>query len=229
VFGNKTSSRGRLWRWLFKAVVFCILLTLVLVLPWRWLAPPTSAFMLRDALQGSTDIHYRWLALNQIAPELAIAVIAAEDQKFPYHRGFDLAQIEAVLRRGRPGRGASTLSQQLAKNLFLWPGRSYLRKGLEAWLTLWLEVLWPKQRILELYLNVAEFGPDIYGAGAASRLLFGKTASSLSAREASLLAAVLPNPKIMSAAAPSDYVKQRSAQIRQAVAQLGGVDYLSNL
>jgi monofunctional biosynthetic peptidoglycan transglycosylase len=140
-----------------------------------------------------------------------------------------LAQIEAVLRRGRPGRGASTLSQQLAKNLFLWPGRSYLRKGLEAWLTLWLEVLWPKQRILELYLNVAEFGPDIYGAGAASRLLFGKTASSLSAREASLLAAVLPNPKIMSAAAPSDYVKQRSAQIRQAVAQLGGVDYLSNL
>ncbi len=227
---SKSPTRRRLWYWLLNGMVALIVLTIMLVLPWRWLNPPTTAFMLRDALQREHAINYRWRPMAQISPQLAIAVIAAEDQKFPLHHGFDLSQIQAVLeQQGSPGRGASTLTQQLAKNLFLWPGRSYLRKGLEAWLTLWLEILWPKQRILEVYLNVAEFGPAIYGAGAASRLLFNTSADKLSMKEAALLAAILPNPKTMSAAQPSDYVRQRGASIERAASQLGGVSYLSNL
>jgi monofunctional biosynthetic peptidoglycan transglycosylase len=227
---SKSPARHGIWYYLFNVIVTLIVLTVILVLPWRWLNPPTTAFMLRDALQREHAINYWWRPLERISPQLAVAVIAAEDQKFPQHHGFDLSQIQAVLeQRGSPGRGASTLSQQLAKNLFLWPGRSYLRKGLEAWLTLCLELLLPKQRILELYLNVAEFGPAIYGAGAASQLLFDTSADMLSMEEAALLAAVLPNPKTMSAAHPSDYVRQRAASIELAANQLGGVSYLSKL
>ena len=226
----KSPTHRRLWYWLFNGMIVLIVLTVMLVLPWRWLNPPTTAFMLRDAWQREHAINYQWRPMEQISPQLAIAVIAAEDQKFPQHHGFDLSQIQAVLeQRGSPSRGASTLSQQLAKNLFLWPGRSYLRKGLEAWLTLWLELLWSKHRILEVYLNVAEFGPAIYGAGAASQLLLNTSADKLTMREAALLAAVLPNPKTLSAAHPSDYVRKRSARIELAARQLGGVSYLSKL
>jgi monofunctional biosynthetic peptidoglycan transglycosylase len=220
----------KLLQWLARALLAVVAVTMVVVLPWRWFNPPTSAFMLRDALQNQQSVEHWWLPLSQISPRLSIAVIAAEDQKFPQHHGFDIDQIKSVLERGgSPGRGASTLSQQVAKNLYLWPGRSYLRKGIEAWLTLWLEMLWPKARILEIYLNIAEFGPGVYGAAAASELLLHTRADELSMHQASLLAAVLPNPKLMSAAQPSDYVEKRSTQIQRAAEQLGGVSYLSNL
>lgn len=219
-----------LLRWTAKLLLLAALLGCCLVLPLRWLQPPTTAFMLQDALRHNRPVSYWWLPLPEISGNLAIAVVAAEDQKFPRHHGFDLAQIRSVLdREGGPARGASTISQQLAKNLYLWPGKSYLRKGLEAWLTLWLELLLPKQRILELYLNVAQFGPGIYGAGAGSRLLLGVDAADLTPLQAALMAAVLPNPERLSAARPSAYVRQRSRDIQRQVRQLGGTTWLSNL
>jgi monofunctional biosynthetic peptidoglycan transglycosylase len=146
------------------------------------------------------------------------------------HHGFDFESIAKVLEKeGGPRRGASTISQQVAKNLFLWPGKTYIRKGLEAYLTLLIETLWPKRRILEIYLNVAEFGPGIFGAGAAGQQLFGKPALNLSLWESSLLAAVLPNPKRMSAQNPSDYVRHRAWEIRSWVRKLGGANYLEGI
>ncbi len=207
-----------------------LLIGVLLVLPWRWLAPPTSAFMLAEQWQSNQQIDYRWTPLARISPQLAIAVVASEDQKFPHHHGFDLDSImDALLsERGRI-RGASTISQQVAKNLYLWGGRSYLRKGIEAGLTLLIEGLWPKRRILEVYLNLAEFAPGVYGAEAASQRLFGKPASRLTLVESSQLAAVLPNPKRMRATPPSDYVAGRARDIRREVRQLGGPGYLEFL
>jgi len=181
----------------------------------------------RDA--GDAAIHHRWLAFEEISPQLAIAVVAAEDQKFPSHHGFDFESISQALRDrlDRP-RGASTISQQVAKNLFLWRERSLLRKGLEAYLTLLIEGLWPKRRILEVYLNVAEFGPGVFGAGAASELLLGKR-GELSLEEASLLAAVLPSPRRMSPRRPSDYVRRRALEIEAEARNLGGTRYLTGL
>jgi monofunctional biosynthetic peptidoglycan transglycosylase len=188
--------------------------------------------MLRERLglgnAPTRAVEQRWVPLAEISPHLAVAVVAAEDQKFPVHRGFDFDAISraAQERRERP-RGASTISQQLAKNLYLWPGRSLARKGLEAWLTLLLEAAWPKRRILEVYLNVAEFGPGIFGAEAASRRYFGKPARQLSPYESALLAAVLPSPKRMSAARPSEYVRGRASDIERAARGLGGPSYLA--
>ncbi len=200
-----------------------VVLTLCAVVPWRWFAPPTTAFVQQARRDlGTEKVTYRWVALEEIAPPLALCVVAAEDQKFPTHHGFDYESIRAATReaRTRP-RGASTISQQVAKNLFLWPGRSILRKGLEAYLTVFIETFWPKRRILEVYLNVAEFGRGVFGAEAASRHFFGKPARQLSLGESALLTAVLPNPKRMSVGQPSEYVRQRAEEIEAAARQLG--------
>jgi len=217
--------RGRFGRWLakftLKLALFAMLVSAALVLPWRWLPPPTSAFMLRERFTGRT-LYQRWVPYPSISRNLVLCVIAAEDQKFAAHKGFDVdAIVRATQERRRSPRGASTISQQLAKNLFLWPGRSFVRKGLEAYFTVWLEQTWPKRRILELYLNVAESGPGIFGAQAASDVMFGKPASQLSLREAALLAAVLPSPKRMSAMHPSAYVDERAGQIERVALALG--------
>jgi monofunctional biosynthetic peptidoglycan transglycosylase len=200
-----------------------LLATVAIVAPWRWLTPPTTAFIARERLaRGPERVAWRWTPLDRISRHLALCVIAAEDQKFPSHRGFDVeAILDAAREERRRPRGASTISQQVAKNLFLWPGRSFVRKGLEAWLTVFIEQLWPKRRILEVYLNVAEFGPGLFGAEAASARVFGKPARRLSLEEAALLAAVLPNPKRMSAAVPSDYVRGRAAEIEALARSLG--------
>jgi monofunctional biosynthetic peptidoglycan transglycosylase len=221
----KERRRGRFGRWLakltLKLAVFATIASAALVLPWRWLPPPTSAFMLREQFSGRT-LYHRWVPYRGISRNLVLCVIAAEDQKFAAHSGFDVDAIAraAQERRARP-RGASTISQQLAKNLFLWPGRSFVRKGLEAWFTVWLEQTWPKRRILEVYLNVAEFGPGVFGAAAASDLAFGKSASELTLSEAALLAAVLPSPKRMSARDPSPYVYGRAGEIERVALSLG--------
>ena len=158
--------------------------------------------------------------------------MAAEDQKFPDHIGFDFESIEKAIkdnkRRRRP-RGASTITQQVAKNLFLWPGRSYVRKGLEAYLTLMIELAWPKQRILEVYLNIAQFGPGVFGVEAAGQAYFSKSASRLHKDDAAILAAVLPNPRRLRAGRPSEYVNQRAFEIRQQMDQLGGIAYLKDV
>ena len=202
----------------------------------RVVDPPTSALMVRERLSAlrrgdDSRLHHHWVPLEQIAPELALAVIAAEDQKFPDHRGFDLQAIADALGERGEGRlrGASTLSQQVTKNLFLWPERSLVRKGIEAYLTVLVELCWPKRRILEVYLNIAEFGDRVYGAGAASQRFFGKPAAALSGREAALLAAVLPSPRRMRADAPSAYVRERSQRIQLQMEQLGGVGFLARL
>jgi len=173
--------------------------------------------------------HSEWVSMDNISPWMALAVIAAEDQKFPEHWGFDVGAIQQVLDNssGERMRGASTLSQQTAKNLFLWDGRSWLRKGLEAGMTVGIETVWSKRRILTVYLNIAEFGPGIFGAEAAAQHYFHKPASRLTIAEAALLAAVLPNPIRFRADAPSGYVRQRQQWIMRQMRQLGGEGFLN--
>ena len=223
---------GRWGRLALAAALGWIALTVVLVLPWRWIPPPTTAFMLRERLAGEAPVHYQWASWDGISPHLPIAAVAAEDQKFPGHFGFDFDSIADAMEERRSGgrlRGASTISQQVAKNLYLWPGQNLVRKGLEAYFTVALELLWPKRRILEVYLNVAEFGPGVFGAAAASRHAFGRGPDELTARQAATLVAVLPSPRRMSAAEPSEYVRRRAGEILAAVAQLGGAAYLRGL
>jgi monofunctional biosynthetic peptidoglycan transglycosylase len=204
-----------------------LVLTLALVLPLRWLPPLTSSFMLQNWLWQhslSAEVRYHWVSRDKISRRAALAVVAAEDQKFFSHAGFDLQSIRKVWGRhgrNRQLRGASTISQQVAKNLWLWPDRSWLRKGLEAWFTLWVELLWPKERILEIYLNIAQFGPHIFGVEAAGRLYFRKSAADLNEPEAALLAAVLPNPAVYRVRNPSWYTRRRQGWVQQQARHLG--------
>ncbi|EEI9680488.1 monofunctional biosynthetic peptidoglycan transglycosylase [Salmonella enterica] len=175
--------------------------------------------------------HSDWVNMADISPWMGLAVIAAEDQKFPEHWGFDVPAIEKALAHNERNesriRGASTLSQQTAKNLFLWDGRSWVRKGLEAGLTLGIETAWSKKRILTVYLNIAEFGDGIFGVEAAAWRYFNKPASRLNMPEAALLAAVLPNPLRYKANAPSGYVRSRQAWIMRQMRQLGGESFMT--
>ncbi len=211
-----------------------IALSLLAVLALRWLPLPTSSVIAQHWLKATwqverTTLRYAWRAYQNISPHAALAVIAAEDQRFFEHYGFDFVEIQQALEDREEGgvlRGASTLSQQTAKNLFLWSGRSWLRKALETWFTLLIEWLWPKQRILEVYLNIAEFGQSTFGVEAASQRFFNKSAARLTASEAAQLAAVLPNPLRYRVDQPSDYLRKRQRWIERQMRQLGGVAYL---
>lgn len=209
---------------LFKACVIAAVLVLmvgvVVTLPLRWINPPTTAFILAD--ESPTKHTRTWYEFEDISQDLFLAVVAAEDQKFPIHHGFDLDAITDAMNEDRSRRrGASTITQQLAKNLYLWPGRSLFRKGIEAYLTGLLELFLPKRRILEIYVNVIEYGNGIYGIGAGTSYYFGKRPAQLTRREAALLAAVLPNPKQRSPSNPSAYVSRRAGQIELMMRQLG--------
>jgi monofunctional biosynthetic peptidoglycan transglycosylase len=235
---KRRSPLSRVVRGLLWLIGGWLVLTLGAVLLLRWVAPPTSAFMLRDRgvawWQHDQTFHFQheWVAWANISSQAKLAVIASEDQKFAEHFGFDLESISAALEERRKGgrtRGASTLSQQVAKNLFLWPGQSWVRKGLEAWFTLLIESCWTKQRILEVYLNVAEFGKGVYGVGAASQSFFEKPAARLSAADAAMLAAVLPSPKRFRVTAASAYVRKRQQWIlgqMRAIAKDPAIDAL---
>ncbi|MEO1245288.1 MAG: monofunctional biosynthetic peptidoglycan transglycosylase [Pseudomonadota bacterium] len=216
-------SRKRLWLYRISAIVAGLfLVSLMLVVPLRWFDPVTTAFMLQDA-SGLDPVLYEWTDRTDIGVAPALAVVAAEDQKFADHFGFDVQSIVDSIEDfedGKSLRGASTISQQVAKNLYLWPGRSYLRKGLEAYFTLLVEISLPKERILEIYLNIAEFGPGIYGVPAASRYYFDKDPLRISNSEAALLAAVLPNPNRLHVDRPSQYVCERQRWIRQQMERL---------
>ncbi len=235
---RRRSLRARFGRALALVAAAALAASVLVVLPFRWLPVPLTSFMLQDrvAALSSDDDGYRfahdWVPWRDISPHAAVAVIAAEDQKFPDHWGFDFESIDKAVsdaKRGRRLRGASTVSQQVAKNLYLWPGQSWARKGLEAWFTLLIEALWPKQRILEVYLNSAEFGRGTWGVEAASRRYFRKDADRLNRSEAALLAAVLPAPKRYRADRPGPYVRKRQAWIQRQMAALGGPAYVSNL
>jgi monofunctional biosynthetic peptidoglycan transglycosylase len=218
--------RRRRWRGL-RALIWLVFLGLVgtglPTLLLRWIPPPTTAFILQSEGGASRftgrmdlDVVHRWVDLEDISPLLQLAVIASEDQKFPVHDGFDLVSIQKALRDGARGerqRGASTITQQLAKNLFLWPGRSLVRKGLEAYFTLLIEAAWPKRRILEVYLNVAQFGPGIFGVGSACELFFQKSPAEVTREEAALLATVLPNPLQLRVWKPGPYAEERQQEV----------------
>ena len=204
----------------------------------RFVDPPLSAFMLARQLEAwgtgefSFRVAYDWRDLEDVAASLPVAMLAAEDQNFAQHRGFDFKAIEKARSnnaKGRRVRGASTATQQVAKNLFLWQGRSWLRKGVEAWYTLLIEAMWPKSRILEVYVNIAEFVDGIYGAQAAARSYWRKDASRLSLAESARLAAVLPSPRRYSVSSPGPYVQRRANWIQRQVRQLGGPAYLQTL
>jgi|SRR5690606_18529636 len=212
---RKPGPLRRLVRALAFVLIAALLLSVALVLPLRWIDPPFTAFMLQDD-SGRVPVAYEWTDWPALGDAAALAVVAAEDQKFAHHFGFDIASIQDSVMQYREGgslRGASTITQQVAKNLYLWPGRSFARKGIEAWFALLLEAALPKRRILEIYLNVAELGPGIYGVPAASRAYFGKSPAELTDAEAALLAAVLPNPITLRADRPSDYVRGRQQWI----------------
>jgi monofunctional biosynthetic peptidoglycan transglycosylase len=214
-----------------------LLLNLLLVLVFRFAPVPVSGLMVQRRMESwGSDKPYasrhRWVPLEEISPSLGVAVIAAEDQNFADHFGFDWQAIEKAVQhneKSRRKRGASTVSQQTAKNLFLWNSRSWVRKGFEAWFTLLIEVGWSKKRILEVYLNIVEFGDGVYGAEAAARTTFGKSAKRLTPSEAALLAAVLPNPRKFHAGAPSDYIRGRQAWILGQMRQLGGDQVVKQL
>jgi monofunctional biosynthetic peptidoglycan transglycosylase len=222
----------RLGQWLLAACIVFLMLSVTPVIILRWIAPPTSAVMLQRMLAEGHTLDYQWVPLSRISPLAALAVVAAEDQKFPYHWGFDLKAIREAVENNASGgrlRGGSTLTQQVARNLFLWQGRSYLRKGLEAWFTVLLEVFWSKQRILEVYLNIAETGPQTFGIQAAAERYFHRPASTLSREQAALIAAVLPNPIRFQADRPSGYTLSRRNHILQQMTQLGDTAYLHNI
>lgn len=234
---------GKSWlRVIARGILLLVLAGLLLavgsVLLFRWVNPPYTAFMAETRLaawragDSSYVFRHTWVNLERISPNLPLAVVASEDQKFPDHHGFDVEAIErayALNQHSHRVHGASTISQQVAKNLFLWSGRSYFRKGLEAGYTVLIEAAWPKRRILEVYLNVAEFGYGTYGAEAAAQRFFHKSAARLTRSDAATLAAVLPSPERYSAGAPSRYVLQRRDWILGQMQALGGPDMLSEI
>lgn len=224
-------------RFLGLALLGWVGLSVLLVLMLRVVPLGGSMVMFERKVEAwrageSLDIRQDWRPWDALSSQAKLAVIAAEDQRFPVHHGFDLVELRrAVTARLNGGdlRGASTLSQQTAKNLFLWTDRSWVRKGLEAWFTLLIEMLWPKERILEVYLNIAEWDDGVFGLEAASRHYFGVSASQLSVVQASRLAAILPNPRGWSASRPGGHVLRRSVWIRRQMHNLGGPAYLDRL
>jgi monofunctional biosynthetic peptidoglycan transglycosylase len=228
---------ARVRRWVLRTVLAIVGLWATGIIVFSFLPVPFSAVMVERQFSAwltgdfSYVAHSDWVSMDEISPWMPLAVIAAEDQKFPDHWGFDMASIEKAIshneRNENRVRGASTLSQQTAKNLFLWDGRSWVRKGLEAGITLGMETVWTKRRILTVYLNIAEFGEGTFGVEAAAQRYFNKPASRLSASEAAMLAAVLPNPIRFKANAPSGYVRQRQQWILRQMRQLGGESFLA--
>ena len=234
---RKRRFTRRAGRFVLKALLLLLLVTLIPVLSLRWLNPPVTSYMLLRHFGTPFErppcaIEYRWTDWRNISPDLALAVIAAEDQRFPRHHGLDFEAISDAIRERMDGgriRGGSTISQQLAKNLFLWPERSWLRKALEAYLTVLIELSWPKQRILEVYLNVVQFGDCTFGVEAASRKFFHESAAGVTRQQAALLAAALPNPSRFQVDEPSAYLRERAAWILRQMDSLGGPAYLRQL
>lgn len=207
--------RGRIVLW---TLLVLMLLPIVGVLVHAVVPPPMTILMAEQAIRGR-GLDYRWRNLDAISPNLVYAAIASEDSRFCSHMGFDMEAIEQALQANRDGgriRGGSTISQQTAKNVFLWPGRDWVRKGLEAGYTGLIEVVWPKRRIIEVYLNVAEFAPGVYGAEAGAQHWFDVSAADLSPLQAARMAAVLPSPRRYDAASPGPYVRRRTGQIQRA-------------
>ncbi|MFY3770392.1 Biosynthetic peptidoglycan transglycosylase [Providencia manganoxydans] len=229
---------SRLWHWLKRILLSLIAFWFLTVIAFKFLPVPFSAVMVERQLSAWKTLNFsyvsrsEWVDENHISPYLYLAVIAAEDQNFPHHWGFDLEAIEKAYKHNMSKkatiRGASTISQQTVKNLWLWDGRSWIRKGLETAMTPIMEILWSKTRILTVYLNIVEFGDGVFGVEEASKQFFKKSANQLTMEEAALLAAVLPNPHKFKVKSPSSYVLKRQAWILNQMYLLGGRNYLKN-
>ncbi len=221
--GRESSLASKLVRGVFVFFVTCVVMSVMLVVAYRWLPIPVTPLMINRVVENlfeghSIAIQYHWVPRSEINDRLENAVIASEDWKFYEHKGFDWPAIEKAMKHNEKSgriRGASTISQQTAKNVFLWSSRSWIRKGLEAYFTVLIETLWSKERIMECYLNVVELGDGVYGVGAASELYFKKPPAKLNSAEAALLAAVLPNPRRFLVARPSPYIRFRQTMIQR--------------
>lgn len=225
----------------FLVVFGLFFLTTIMQVLWlKWFPPLTTYLMLvrvneerpKEKANKDFQINARWKNFENISDQIKVAVIASEDQQFAFHSGFDLDAITKAAKhnwKSKRIKGGSTISQQVAKNVFLWPDRSYIRKFMEAYYTILIEAIWGKERILEMYLNVAEMGDGIFGVEAAARKYFRTSAKNLTAEQASLLAAILPNPRKFSAVKPSSYIQAKSRRIRQFMRHIGGVKYLKKI
>ncbi len=214
---------GKIIKYPFYALATFFISSILAVVVYRWIPVPLTPLMVIRSIQHlsndeSAAIHHQWRPLSEISPYLPVAVIASEDQNFLHHHGFDFNAIQdAALERlnGGRARGGSTISQQTAKNVFLWPNSSWVRKGFEAYFTVLIELFWSKERIMEVYLNSIEMGPNIYGAEAVAQRHFGCTAACLRRSDCALIAATLPNPIRFSSLAPSAYMRKRQKKIEQ--------------
>ncbi|MCK5087839.1 MAG: monofunctional biosynthetic peptidoglycan transglycosylase [Melioribacteraceae bacterium] len=223
---------GNIVKIIFTVLLVFILYSFTLILMFKWIDPPITAFIQQESEYNLTSfispdsIDQQWVSIQNISDNIKLAVIASEDQKFISHSGFDIAEIEKAIdeaEKGKRVRGASTITQQAAKNLFLFPSKIFFRKIFEAYYTFIIEILWSKKRILEVYLNIAEFGDKIYGIEAASIYYFKKSAKYLNQKEAALLAAILPNPKGRDLSNPSEYLEKRTERILINMHNIGGV------
>ncbi|MHC3128409.1 peptidoglycan transglycosylase [Brevundimonas sp. GN22] len=221
------SAKGRKRRPLLKLFLFILAFPFLQVALFRFVPPPPTILMIEQAIKGN-GLDYRWRSLDDLSPYLVTAAISAEDARFCLHNGFDFEAIQKAMKANEKAeargsskmRGGSTITQQTAKNVFLWPGRSYVRKALEAGYSVLIEYGWGKKRIMEVYLNVAEFAPGVYGAEAAAQHWFGKSAKTLSRTEAARLVAVLPSPRRYNAASPGPYVQRRTGRIQANAGQV---------
>ncbi|MFZ2323418.1 MAG: monofunctional biosynthetic peptidoglycan transglycosylase [Ignavibacteriaceae bacterium] len=226
-----------IFKWILKFTIIFFISTVLMVFAMRWINPVTSSIMIQrqisNVFKGDFElIKYHWIDYDYVSKYVPIAIVAAEDQNFPNHFGFDFKQIEKAMKQNKRGkriRGASTITQQVAKNLFLWEGKSFVRKGIEAYFTILIELLWDKKRILEVHMNIAELGKNVFGVGIASLAYFGKPPGKLTLSQSALIAAVLPNPVKYSVAKPSGYVRGRQNWIIRQINSLGGVDYLKGI
>jgi monofunctional glycosyltransferase len=219
---------------LLKTLVFLIILSILTTILYRWVAVPLTPLMIIRCVEQKSDgkdmvLKHDWVSMKEMSPKLQLAVVCSEDQNYLNHFGFDWGAIEKAMKANDAGkklRGGSTISQQTAKNVFLWPGRSYLRKGLEAYFTLLIELFWSKERIMEVYLNSIEMGNGVYGAEAAAQFWFKKTAKKLTKDESAAIAAILPNPLKYKANPPSAYITKRKQWIKQQMSFWGNqLDY----
>ena len=217
----------RALRIVLKVFVAMFVLSIALTAVYRWVNPPITLLMISRALNGA-DINKRWVPLDEISPNLVRASIASEDNNYLGHRGFDLGAIyDAIDERnsGKRQRGASTISQQTAKNVFLWSGKSWFRKGLEVYFTFLIEHIWGKERIMEVYLNVIEMGNGVYGAEAAAQHYFGRSSAKLTQRQAALIVAAYPNPRQRDPAHPTAYLNKRASQIQRLMPLMGTIAF----
>jgi monofunctional biosynthetic peptidoglycan transglycosylase len=230
---------NRLKRFLLRSLLYLTViflsLTIVAVLPFRWLNPPVTMVMLEKYFtseQTDYSIQYEWVDWNDMPPTIVMAVITSEDQRFLQHSGIDIEAIFTAIEgklNGKPLRGASTITQQVAKNMYLWTGRSWVRKGLELWFSAFIELLWSKQRIMEVYLNIAELGHGIFGVGKASQYYFSHSVQLMTPKQAALLASTLPSPLRYNPAQPSVYLRDRAEWNLEQQKKLGGLTWLSIL